>query len=382
MRLSSRAALAWYIPLATLLLVACAREAPSPPPTPEWRLVETWRVGGAPDGPFSFDNSRQVKRLPSGNLVLFDSKAGRLIILDTDGKLVAIGGRIGSGPGEVREATGFVIDTTGDILVNDRGNTRLTRFSADGKFLGVIPLSGSRFGAGADWDAVVMKDGRLVELVEGVGRAEPVTQMIIWQRDFSRSDTLRIGTCEPRSAAALARDFVTLRTPKGAVILSMSMPMRFPDQPTALDPAGFFWEQGVTTPSEVYRRSLGMCTSPDTLRLATVPGALTPASREAVAKQARSYAQSVGAVSPELPPPPERYPWYRSIVVGDDGHVWVTAWNGREVTVHGVDGREVAHLRWASSGRTAVITTDHVYRLEYDPDGVRFLVAYRIVKPG
>lgn len=118
--------------------------------TPDGRLLMTLGTSGhASDTGATSTDFRTIKRAgppfhyPT-NVAL--STTGELYITDgygnarvhkfaPDGKLLFSWGEPGTGPGQFRLPHGIAIDREGDVYVADRENSRVQRFTADGKFV-------------------------------------------------------------------------------------------------------------------------------------------------------------------------------------------------------------------------------------------------------
>lgn len=86
-------------------------------------------------GPFNYPTNLTLAA--SGELFIADGYGNaRIHRYSPDGKLLASWGEPGAGPGQFHVPHGIAIDAEGAIVVADRENSRLQRFSADGEFLG------------------------------------------------------------------------------------------------------------------------------------------------------------------------------------------------------------------------------------------------------
>ena len=66
----------------------------------------------------------------------------RIVKFSKDGKFIKEWGKLGTGPGEFRNAHALAIDSRGRLFVCDRGNARLQIFDLNGKFLAEWPQFG------------------------------------------------------------------------------------------------------------------------------------------------------------------------------------------------------------------------------------------------
>lgn len=89
----------------------------------------------------SFNRPNAVGFGPTGDVYVSDGyNNARIVQFTAEGKFVRIiGGRKGSGPGEMQTVHGVGIDAQGRIIASDAGNKRLAIFGKDGAFLKSIP---------------------------------------------------------------------------------------------------------------------------------------------------------------------------------------------------------------------------------------------------
>jgi DNA-binding beta-propeller fold protein YncE len=96
-----------------------------------------------------FNNPRQVAVDKDVKfLYVADSKNNRIQKFDTNGNFIKSWGTLGSGDGQFILPVTAIIDSKGDIVVNDRGTNRVQKFDPDGNFLlkfGSTGTSNSQF---------------------------------------------------------------------------------------------------------------------------------------------------------------------------------------------------------------------------------------------
>jgi hypothetical protein len=90
----------------------------------------------------------------AGNLYILDADAGRVVKVGPDGRLLAIMGRKGGGPGEFQMPVGIAVARQGEVAVFDAGTRGFTLFRPDGSFdrtvsLGTDPASLATFPTGS-----------------------------------------------------------------------------------------------------------------------------------------------------------------------------------------------------------------------------------------
>jgi sugar lactone lactonase YvrE len=108
-------------------------------------LMRLGTAGVAGGGPTHFNEPSDVVT-SNGDIFVADGHSGqnpdvpadyitRIIRFSKDGTFIKEWGKLGSGPGEFRNAHALAIDSAGRLFVCDRGNARIQIFSPDGKFL-------------------------------------------------------------------------------------------------------------------------------------------------------------------------------------------------------------------------------------------------------
>ncbi len=154
MRFSAFAALA----VAGLLGVRVLGQAPVSPnhdlPNPYQAAARNGGVlpdnrgtaGVAGGGPTHFNEPSDVATGPNGDIFVADGHSGqnpkvppdyvtRVVRFSKDGKFIKEWGKLGSGPGEFRNAHAIALDSRGRVFIGDRGTSRLQLFDADGTFI-------------------------------------------------------------------------------------------------------------------------------------------------------------------------------------------------------------------------------------------------------
>ena len=121
--------------------------------TSDGRLLSTLGTSGRPSNtgatsvdfrtivragpPFNFPTNSALS--PSGDLYVADGYGNaRIHRFSADGRLIASWGEPGSGPGQFHVPHGIAVDARGVVWVADRENSRLQRFTSDGRFIDQI----------------------------------------------------------------------------------------------------------------------------------------------------------------------------------------------------------------------------------------------------
>ena len=126
------------------------------------------------DGPDQFNKPTDVAAAPSGEFYVSDGYGNsRVVKFSKDGKYLKEWGKKGAGAGEFNLPHAVCLDAQGRVYVGDRENNRVQLFDADGKFLTQWKESGAPYGlapaAGERW---LVADGRanLVQFLDKEGK--------------------------------------------------------------------------------------------------------------------------------------------------------------------------------------------------------------------
>jgi streptogramin lyase len=131
-----------------------------------------------------FDGPSNVAVAPNGDIFVTDGYGNsRIVKFSRDGKfLKIIGGQKGKEPGQFDLPHAILINSKGQLVVTDRNNSRIQIFDQDGKFIEQwANLGGQPSGLYLDADDTVwtndnasdviikIKDGKVVETIRGLG---------------------------------------------------------------------------------------------------------------------------------------------------------------------------------------------------------------------
>jgi DNA-binding beta-propeller fold protein YncE len=121
------------------------------------------------DGPDQFNKPTDIAFAPSGEFYVSDGYGNsRVVKFSKDGKYLKEWGKKGAKPGEFNLPHGICLDPEGRVYVADRLNTRIQIFDSDGQFLtewrdNDVPLNrdalGWPFGVTFSNDALLVADG-------------------------------------------------------------------------------------------------------------------------------------------------------------------------------------------------------------------------------
>ena len=120
----------------------------------------------------NIDNKGNIYTLDRGDLIIR--------IFDKNGNFKNTFGRSGQGPGEFIELSRIFINSEGIIYIHDTGNTRVTRFSSEGKYIDDFKIGFDRKLIGIDennlyitnrlsWDTSTGKEERSFEKIDKNG---------------------------------------------------------------------------------------------------------------------------------------------------------------------------------------------------------------------
>jgi hypothetical protein len=111
-----------------------------------WTLEEDLTIGVAEGAEeYQFGHVADVEVGPNGRIYVLDQQAGEVRAYEADGAYAFTFGRPGRGPGELGNniplgANAIHRAPGGELLIPDLQNNRVSRFAADGAFLGSFPL--------------------------------------------------------------------------------------------------------------------------------------------------------------------------------------------------------------------------------------------------
>jgi len=105
--------------------------------TGEGKLLRSWGTKGKPGATQdTFNRPTDIAFLPNGDFFVSDGYGNsRVVKFSSDGKYLLEWGKRGSGPGEFNTPHSMVVDSHRNVYVSDRENNRIQIFDANGKFL-------------------------------------------------------------------------------------------------------------------------------------------------------------------------------------------------------------------------------------------------------
>lgn len=158
--------------------------------TPEGKqLMSIGKKGVAGDNTSqdTFNGVSDVVMAPTGNLFVSDGEGGntRVVKFTGDGKFIKTWGTKGSGPGEMSGPHCVTMDSGGRVYVCDRGNKRIQVFDQDGTYVSEMRQFGTPVSIAFDRNDTMFvaapapenkvtigtKDGRVLETIDGLDSA-------------------------------------------------------------------------------------------------------------------------------------------------------------------------------------------------------------------
>lgn len=347
----------------------------------KWTLRETLRIGGAESGPEMFVQTRSIDADSKGRILVYDRQTQDIRMFGPDGKFIRTIGRVGSGPGEMRNAEGMVIDRNGKIWVRDAANARFTIFNAEGEFeknwtmkfcwsQGIWHPQPNRQGRIIDYDCVVPPGG---------GRSMGYA-VVGYRVDASGVDTLG---SRPECGTKELSEAGTWVTRSEKATMYRSIPWA-PFPIGVLGPTGETWCAPNSARYEIMRFGGA---SKDTVRIArTVP--VVPVSKNERDSVIATF-ESKGPSGLDFGRIPRTKPAIERIIVDDQGRPWVRRTDAKGAVafdVFSTGGQLIATLelgaRRSPTHLPFVVRGDNIYMVVLDEDDVQHVVRFTIEGPG
>jgi len=129
--------------------------------SPDGKLLLTLGEKGKPgDSPERFNKPTDVAVTPGGDFYVSDGYGNsRVVKFSAEGKYLKEWGRKGRGPGEFNLPHAIQVDARGKVYVADRENHRVQLFDGDGKYLGQWDETGAPYGLYLLPDRMLIADG-------------------------------------------------------------------------------------------------------------------------------------------------------------------------------------------------------------------------------
>lgn len=346
----------------------------------EWSLSSSplLSIGGGSNPNEALTRVVSLARLRDGRILLWEPRPASVRLFGANGRFIRTFAREGAGPGEVRDAVwiGLAGDT---VLIFDRTQRRLTRFSPNGEVLTIVPFrvadNGHTYSVIGRWQSgtYVLRsvDGGFSGL-----RADGVRRDSAWVAlTDSGGGGLR------RLVEFPGATTFTKATPNGGAYFSRQP---FGDDGLTAIGKDVVWVGDNATPTLVGYDRLGQ----PKYRV-TVPFESTPVERRAADERreremgtARSAAVQT-LINAKYAALPKTTPYYNGIAVAPNGDLWVTSFApydkvAAQVAVLSPEGTIRARLRLPARFRVIQVDVDLVTGVYRDEDDVEYVQVYRI----
>lgn len=343
-----------------------------------WRLQETLRIGGADTGVTEFQWIKSIDVDARGRVHVYNHRTQEIRVFARDGQYQGTIGRLGSGPGEMRNAEGFVILRDGRIWIRDAANGRFMVLDAQGKHQST--WNATFCSSQQSWTPLLDAKGRIVDTDCAIRNGDRREEMLLAIRTdgSQRIDTLGVlGECASR------RPY-----PGAWWIAQAGRSMNYLEIPFAarphgiVDEEGAFWCATPTTSYAIWRARLG---ATDTLRISrsVVPVPVTSFERDSIIKRIEAN----GPTGLDFSRLPNKKQVIERLTIDDKGQLWVRRTNANSEIAFDVwdkRGKQVATVTLGAvrlSGYSPfVVRGNEIYSVIFDSDDVEYLVRYRIVK--
>jgi hypothetical protein len=364
------------------LLLSAAAPAQSPA---RWRLIEEWRIGGAADGAYSFNDVRGLGILKDGRIVLVENKDKQVRFYDARGRHLRTVGRSGAGPGEYANANGLVVSPTGEIIVKDVDNARFTFLTSTGDFVRTMRDDG---GFGFHWEAGYNAKGRLDEVAYAhlPGSSKSQYARRVWSADFASADTTvwPLFNCPNIPQAEPNADTFVLRRANGGGM--MKIPFLTPRLAFTPSTDGSLWWGRWPDYGTIEKFTSRGCEPVATIHLRGERAAVPDSTLKKRLAQIRKQIEKLAAAPPDYSRVPHVYPLFDALFVDPSTRLWVERPRSNGLSTFDVFSPAGSPLATLDSpvtfggGWPFVITGDHIYAFTPDEDDVMYLISLRIVR--
>ncbi len=349
-------------------------------------MQEVWRRDGTESGePFAMP--RDLLASKDGTLWMRDFKDQRIRRFDGNGKELSGVGRLGSGPGEFRNANGLLLHPDGSVWVNDPLNARLSIFTPNGKYSRQVTVATT--GWGMHWDAWIdAARGRVADpilITRGFGGARSGWRLLT--AGAPRRDTIARPSC-PSGAVPPAMRYSATRTGKNAGAMMGRYPFTTGGG-EAPDGRGGMWcaDAGST------RVALVRIPRGDTIARTSIdlpPLSVGRAERDSVARAMTKAVAAYTTSDFDASKLRSTKPGIAYVQVDDDRRLWVqhSRLYGSSTTTFDVHDRRGSHVARVSlpavllhDGFMPIVARGNdVWANVVDADGVPAVARFRIVK--
>ena len=288
------------------------------------------------------------------NVYVFDGQAHHVRVYDPDGVYVETLGRRGEGPGEFRSAQAIGILPDGRLVVRDSGNKRVAVF---GPGAGQTDHWGYDPGnSGSNSPLPTDREGRTYLITRDLSRTDWAMHIIVLGPDGTHLDTL------PEPSSPFEPPVITAEAEVEGGYARYTAPAPFaPSFQWTVHPSGHF----VTGLPSDYRIELarddGILRIERTADPAPVHDDEGARQREDLERRMQS---NIPGWSWDDPSIPEHKPFYRELLAGRDGRIWVRLWTEAhpvENEDHDPEDPLSAPVTWVEPLRYDVFEPDGTY---------------------
>ena len=333
------------------------------------------------------------------DVYVFDQQAQHVRVFDSDGAYVGTIGRRGEGPGEFGSAEAIAVLPDGRLVARDPGNRRIAAFgpsSEHSEHWGFVPGN-----YGSDSPLHTDAQGRTYLITLDLSSTDWVRHIIVLGPDGAHLDTLPEPSSPYEPPVVVAEGEV-----EGGFARYIHAVPFAPSFQWTVHPSGHF----VTGLPADYRIELAR--DDGILRIERITDPV-PVHADEGARRRVSVERLLQSMIPgwswDGPSIPEHKPFYRQLLAGRDGRIWVRLWTeGHRVENedHDPEDPRSTAVTWTESLRydvfepdgtylgvvappddftpfvNPVFDGDHVWAVTRDELGVERVVRYRIVAEG
>jgi hypothetical protein len=342
-----------------------------------WRLVEELRIGGAEEGPASFNELRDIAVDARGRVFVLDYQTNEIRFFGADGAFIRLVGRVGAGPGEYRQPNGFSLAPDGRLWVNDHRNGRYVVFDSEGNFSSQVLVP--RTGWGYRWESA-FEAGRLMEAITLRTPGSEPTSRVVRRFDPTRAVFDSLGIPECLSATGQYQQW-SVPWSAGTTSGVFSVPFAPLNVARVVAPGAWLCAMG-----DEYRVKVVALEGAGATREFRSQSSPTPIP----ARERDSVIAALTAPPSRIPPTaldhsrvPKNFPRIEEVTVDDAGRFWVrrrTA-SGLAIDIWSASGTQLATIdapALFNKYAPFVIRDDKQYVVLPSPDGDPLVVRYGI----
>lgn len=357
--------------------------APPSAPGPAATLREELRIGsGDSSDAIAFGAIKGIEVLDDGRIAVLDAMAKEVRLFNASGDLLEVVGQAGQGPEEFGEPFGLMQDAAGRLWVPDYGNARMAVLDPGQGFVASFPLQ--LLSRGFVWNGAMSRDGRI--LVPSITLGPPRGNILrVYDASMNQVDSLPLPDTEVRDPRNQPGAFYW-EAPGGRGMGFFQIPF-FPMGQRLLDPAGGVWS---TEAGDGSYRVKHWAPGGDTLLVIqanrtslTIP----TAERDSAIASVRERLQRFGGADQDYSRVPTVRPAVLSIILSDEGQLWVETPNPLGGTLYDRYDRGGAFLGSVSGslrlapGLRPFIRGEYLWAALTDDLDVPYVARFRIIQP-